>query len=170
MKKHLFLTGGKQVGKSTLLRALLRAANAQYSGFETRPLLIDGLRRGFYLHGFVPLAPEENDCIFSVRLGLRQSVPVLETFEQNGVALLEKSLASPAPYLLMDEIGKHEQNAPRFLKAIHDCLDSEKRVLGVLQQGDYPLFAQLQNREDVQIITVTAQNRDALLPDLLAFL
>ena len=73
-KRHLFLTGEKQVGKSTLLRELIRREGLSCGGFETRPLTADGVRRGFLLHSLLPMPPYENDCVISVRLGERRSV------------------------------------------------------------------------------------------------
>ena len=42
--KHLFLTGEKQVGKSTLLRRLLGELGLAPAGFETRLWMQDGMR------------------------------------------------------------------------------------------------------------------------------
>ena len=56
-KRHLFLTGEKQVGKSTLLRELLRRAGLSCGGFEPRPLMADGVRRGFILPSLLPMPP-----------------------------------------------------------------------------------------------------------------
>ena len=138
-KRHLFLTGEKQVGKSTLLRELIRREGLSCSGFETRPLMADGVRRGFLLHSLLPMPPYENDCVISVRLGERRSVPVLPAFEENGVAMLRRSL------------------------------DSGRRVLGVLQCCDAPLVRQIAAREDVLLLTVTPENREQLPPLLAAW-
>ena len=80
-KRHLFLTGERQVGKSTLLRALIAQASLACAGFETKPFFVDGERRGFVMHGLVPMPPFENDCVISVRLGERRTAPVLPAFE-----------------------------------------------------------------------------------------
>ena len=130
-KRHLFLTGEKQVGKSTLLRELIRREGLSCGGFETRPLTADGVRRGFLLHSLLPMPPYENDCVISVRLGERRSVPVLSAFEENGVAMLRRSLDSGLPFLLMDELGKSERDAETFCRQVLSCLDSGRRVLGV---------------------------------------
>ena len=71
-KRHLFLTGARQVGKSTLLRALIARESLACAGFETKPLCVDGERRGFIMHGLVPMPPFVNDCVISVRLGERR--------------------------------------------------------------------------------------------------
>lgn len=164
--RHLFLTGEKQTGKSTLLRRLIDACALECSGFETRPFFLDGQRRGFTLHGRVDIPPYENDCIVCVRTAQRRSVPVLSVFEENGVSILQRSLASPAPYLLMDELGKLERDAHGFCTQVLSCLDSEKNVLGVLQKCESPLIEQIKSRGDVAVITVTPENRDELFLSL----
>lgn len=168
IRRHLFLTGEKQVGKSTLLRRLIDACALDCAGFETQALFLNGERRGFTLHGRVGMPPLENDCVVCVRVAQRRSVPVLPVFEENGVAILRRSLASPSPYILMDELGKLERDAQGFCGQVLTCLDGEKRVLGVLQQCDSPLIAQIKARGDVTVITVTQDNRDALLDRLRA--
>lgn len=167
MMKHLFLTGEKQVGKSTLLRQLMEEKRLDCTGFETRPFYENGERKGFVLHGRVDMPAFENDCIVSVRIAQRKSVPVLPVFEENGVSILRQSLGSTSPYLLMDELGKLEAQAGSFCQQVLDCLDGEKRVIGVLQQCESPLIKAIRDRGDVEIVTVTQENRDSLLEELL---
>lgn len=167
IRRHLFLTGAKQVGKSTLLRRLIEARGLDCSGFETRPFFIEGQRRGFLLHGRTELPPFANDCICCVRMQERRSVAVEEVFDQNGVLILEKSLASSSPYLIMDELGKLEGGAAGFCSRVLAALDSDKRVLGVLQQCDAPLVNAIKARKDVTVLTVTPENRDELYQQLL---
>lgn len=162
IRRHLFLTGERRVGKSTLLRRLIEARGLSCAGFETRAFFLSGERRGFTLHGLVDMPPYENDCVVCVRVGERKSVPVLPVFEQNGVAILQRSLEAPAPFLLMDELGRLERDASRFCAQAFACLDGEKRVLGVLQQCDAPLIEAIRRREDVSVVTVTQENREEL--------
>lgn len=168
IKRHLFLTGAKQVGKSTLLRRLIQEKSLDCAGFETRVFFIDGERRGFTLHGHVEMPPYENDCIVCARIGEKLSVPVPQTFNTNGVAILRRSLDAPAPFLLMDELGKLERSADAFCAQVLATLDGEKRVLGVLQKCESPLIDAITARHDVTVLTVTEENRDALLHELLA--
>ena len=162
LKRHLFLTGDKQVGKSTLLRRLIDARSLECSGFETRAFFLNGERRGFTLHGRVDMPPFENDCIVCVRVAQRKSVPVPDVFSVNGVQILHKSLESAAPYLLMDELGKLECGEEAFCAQVMKTLDGSKRVLGVLQKCDSPLIDAIMAREDVTVLTVTQENREDL--------
>ena len=166
LRRHIFLTGARQVGKSTLLRRLIERRGLVCAGFETQPIYLNGERRGFTLHGRVNMPPYENDCIVCVRVGERRSVPVLPVFEENGVDILRRSLESPAPWLLMDELGRLEREATRFGAQVLACLDSPKRVLGVLQSCDAPLVRAVRAREDVSVLEVTPENREALLETL----
>lgn len=167
IRRHLFLTGDKQVGKSTLLRRFIEAKRLECAGFETQAFYLNGERRGFTLHGRVDMPPYENDCICCARIEEKKSVPVLPVFEENGVAILKKSLASPAPHILMDELGRLEKQAGTFVDQIFTCLDSDKRILGVLQKCSSDHVEAILRREDVTVLTVTAENRDELLMQLI---
>jgi len=164
--QHVFLTGAKQVGKSTLLRRLIDFKGLDCTGFETRAFFIGEERRGFTLHGRVDMPPYENDCICCVRMEQRKSVAVPEVFDQNGAEILSRSVASPSPYILMDELGRLESQAERFCTAVLAALESGKRVLGVLQMCDAPLIEAIKARQDVTVLTVTEENRDEVLARL----
>lgn len=163
LRRHLFLTGDKQVGKSTLLRRLIEARHLDCSGFETQAFFLNGERRGFTLHGRVDMPPYRNDCICCARIEEKRAVPVLPVFEENGVLILKRSLASPAPFLLMDELGRLEREASGFIAQVEACLDADKRVLGVLQKCSSAHVARIAQRADVTVLTVTPENHDELL-------
>ena len=169
LRRHLFLTGDKQVGKSTLLRRLIEIRQLDCTGFETQAFFLGGERRGFTLHGRVDMPPYQNDCICCARIEEKRAVPVLPVFEENGVLILQRSLASSAPYILMDELGRLERQADGFIAQLDACLDSGKRVLGVLQKCSSEHVARIAQREDVTVLTVTPENRDALLEMLTAY-
>ena len=168
LRRHLFLTGDKQVGKSTLLRRLIEARHLDCSGFETQAFFLNGERRGFTLHGRVDMPPYRNDCICCARIEEKRAVPVLPVFEESGVLILKRSLASPAPFLLMDELGRLEREASGFIAQVEACLDADKRVLGVLQKCNSAHVARIAQREDVTVLTVTPENRDELFEMLLS--
>ena len=166
IKKHLFLTGDKQVGKSTLLRRLIDARQIDCAGFETQAFYLNGERRGFTLHGRVDMPPYENDCICCARIGEQKAAPVMETFSQNGVSILQKSLEDAKAFILMDEIGRLESRSEAFCAQVLKTLDADKRVLGVLQKCGSALVNQIMSREDVTVITVTPENREELFEAL----
>ena len=167
IRKHLFLTGDKQVGKSTLLRKLIETRNLTCTGFETQAFYLNGERRGFTLHGRVDMPPYENDCICCARIEAKRSVPVLPVFNENGARMLQASRQASCPIILMDELGRLEREAYAFIDEIYACLDSDKRVLGVLQKCSSEHVEVISKREDVTVITVTSENREELFKQLL---
>ncbi len=167
IRKHLFLTGDRQVGKSTLLRRLIEAKHLDCTGFETQAFELNSVRRGFTFHGRVEMPPYQNDCVCCVRVEEKRSVPVLPVFEENGVSILQKSIASPSPIILMDELGRLERHATGFIDHVYVCLDSGKRCIGVLQKGGAQHVQAIAAREDVTVITVTPENREVLFEALM---
>lgn len=155
--KHLFLTGHKQVGKSTVLRRLLEGRDAAIGGFRTVRIRLED---GASIHMVRPGETEYTDenRIFSRRKGVLQIDP--EDFDRIGCGLLAE--AGNYDLVLMDELGPAEGDSARFRQAVLDTLDGEVPVYGVLQAADSEFLADISAREDVQVVTVTEENRDDL--------
>ena len=156
--KHLFLTGRKQVGKSTVLGRLLEGRDEVLGGFRTKRVRTEGGADVYMLPptGEVGFLPE--NLLFRRRAGKLELDPA--AFDRLGSAMLEKS--RDAGLLLMDELGPTELEAHGFQQAVRTALDSGPPVYGVLQQADSPFLAQIAAREDVCVITVTEENREDL--------
>nr|WP_275891428.1 nucleoside-triphosphatase [Ruminococcus sp. OA3] len=166
---HIFLTGEKQVGKSTILNRVFEKMAVRPTGYQTFPLFINSQRKGNYLHGLNGIPPYENDSPISIRVEERKSVPLTETFETLGVKILEEALESDA-WMLADEVGKLERDANEFQKAFFRCLDEKPVVLGVLQKTDMPFVKAIIEREDVSVLEVTVENREAVFRKILNIL
>ncbi|MDO4483297.1 MAG: nucleoside-triphosphatase [Clostridia bacterium] len=164
--KHLFLTGRKQVGKSTLLNKVMEACGLDVTGFRTCPIYIGEAKRGYSMHAFCDVPDWMNDFIICARVGEQRIVAVPDAFDRNGTALLQACRRENKRWFLMDEIGKAENKSPAYCHEILDILDSDIHVLGILQDCRSELVAQIKAREDVWLITVDEENRDTLLPDI----
>ena len=72
--RHIFLTGEKQVGKSTLWAKTLERSGIRPTGFQTLEYLVNGCFRGYRLHCLGPV-PEQfgNDVPISVATNVRMS-------------------------------------------------------------------------------------------------
>lgn len=164
---HIFLTGEKQIGKSTLLKKIRTFLSEEFklseTGYETRPYYVEGIQKGFVLHGLAEPEGYENDCPITVRIGESKMTPVTETFEVPGVQLLEHSLKERKDSLMvLDEIGKAERKATGFQRKLWECLDQMEFVAGVLQKTDHTFVRAIAERPDVKVYTVTKENRDEL--------
>lgn len=165
--RHIFLTGEKQVGKSTLWRKVLAQSGITPSGFQTLEYLVNNSFRGYRLHCLGPV-PEQfgNDVPISVFLRRKCHLPVPESFNLYGSELLRLA-REQGGYIMMDELGIFEKDASAFRQAVVDCLNSDCHVLGVLQKADDPYLDAILNRSDVLVFTVTKENRDTLVQPLL---
>lgn len=160
--KHLFLTGPKQIGKSTALRALLDGRDMILGGFRTQRVRVEG---GADIYMLPPTGDDgyvEENILFRRRRGQLQVEP--EKFDSLGGKMLAQSAG--ADLILMDELGPTEAEAYGFQKAVLTALDGEIPVYGVLQMADSRFLDQIMARDDVCVVTVTEENRNTL-PQLL---
>lgn len=161
--KNLFLTGRPGVGKTTLIVKLLRVLEGEVGGFFTREIRERGQRVGFKIQDL--RGPEgvmaHIDHPSPQRVS-RYGVDV-RTLEAIAVPALERALRE-SDWVVMDELGRMELYSRAFQEMVLRVLESPKRVVGVIQQSSNPFLNAIRQRQDVQIFTVTLDNRDPLLP------
>ena len=155
--EHLFLTGRKGVGKSTLLRALLEGK--RLGGFLT--LRVEGVFDRPSIH-LLRAASAERPAPENLVCFCGEQRP--ERFDLLGVAALADT--ADCQVIVMDELGPAEAAAQRFQAAVLAALDGEKPVYGVLQQADSAFLRRVAAHPRVWVVTVTEENRDALRQQL----
>ena len=151
MQPHIFFTGEKGVGKSTLVAALLRGKR-KIGGFRT--VKKDG---AVYL-----LRPDEEIAAENRMFFCRQTQDAASRFDVHGCAALEM----PAEVIVMDELGSREENAMAFQAAVFRVLDGDTPVVGVLQRADSSFLRRVAEHPKVRLIEVTRENRDTLYREL----
>ena len=149
--EHLFLTGEKGVGKSTLARHLL--AGHTPCGFRT--VRVTGVmdRPSVHLLPAVGGEAAADNLLFCCG----ECDP--SRFDTLGTAALSQRSGD---VLLMDELGPAESQAAVFCGAVLAALDGEKPVCGVLQQVDSAFLRRVAAHPRVRVVTVTEENRDTL--------
>lgn len=164
--KHIFLTGEKGVGKSTLLKRLLDGCSKETSGYVTLPYRINGVQKGYYMHSLTPVGEYENDSPVMIRRSEKKMTAIPQTFETLGISVIEAALSSLDKIAVLDELGKAEKHAPLFQQAVFHLLDEHNLVLGVLQKGAGDFVEAAASRPDVEVYEVTEENRENLYPVL----
>ena len=165
----LFLTGARQVGKSTALRKALAASGTRFKGVMTRFDARHGERKLYLLPYSVSDAlpeelPESHVC---ARMGAGGRQADTAVFDTLGVRLLREAAADPeTDILVIDELGFLEGSAGAFKNAVCEVLRGGKPVLGVVREGlgawsEAPLG---------EIIEVTEGNRDEIPGEILEWL
>ena len=144
--QHIFFTGEKGAGKSTLVNALLWGKE-NIGGFRTvkQSGAVYLLRPG-------EAAWEDN------RLFRCGEAADPERFNALGCAALSGDFLC----IVMDELGPHEENAAAFQAAVLAALDGDVPVIGVLQKADTAFLHRVATHPNVRLIEVTRENRDAL--------
>ena len=170
MKRHIFLTGDIQVGKSTIIQKYIEA-HPEYcvGGFRT-VWKKERWNNKNTIHIVPALKLEE--LTERNRVGLREGVfpdrtatDYPEVFNTAGVILL--SHPEEHDLIIMDEIGIGENEAMAFQKAVLSVLDSDVPVLGVVRDKPGVLTDAVRNHPNVQTVVVTVENRENVLKELL---
>ena len=152
---HLFLTGQKGAGKSTLIRGLLAEETGRLGGFFT--VRHEG---GVYL---LPAAKERTFTPESLLFRCGHGGDPAR-FDDLGCAALADTAG--CRLLVMDELGPHEEAALRFQAAVFRTLDGGTPILGVLQQAQSQFLDRIAHHPRVTVLTVTEENRNTLAAEL----
>ncbi|KAG5194563.1 hypothetical protein R6Z07F_019127 [Ovis aries] len=181
MARHVFLTGPPGVGKTTLIQKateVLKSSGVPVDGFYTEEVRQGGRRIGFDVVtlsgirgplsriGSEPL-PGKREC----RVG--QYVVDLTSFEQLALPVLRNAGASGRPgqsICVIDEVGKMELFSQPFIQAVRQALSTPGTVvLGTIpipKGKPLALVEEIRTRKDVKVFSVTKENRNHLLPEI----
>ncbi len=69
--------------------------------------------------------------------------------------------------IIIDEIGKMECLSDKFKKILKEILDSEKWMIATIALKGSGLIAEIKEREDIRLFTITQSNRNSLLSEIL---
>ncbi|XP_068423237.1 cancer-related nucleoside-triphosphatase homolog isoform X2 [Clinocottus analis] len=185
MFKHVFLTGPPGVGKTTLVQKACEAlvsSGAAAEGFYTEEVREGGRRVGFD----VVTVTGERGHLSRIRdvagssHGRRehtvgQYVVDLPSFENLALPLFRNvgiAERGGRKVFVIDEIGKMELFSQSFVRAVRQTLDSSScSILGTIpisKGKPLALVEEVRSRRDVKVFTVSKENRNAILQDILA--
>ena len=166
---HIFLTGEKQVGKSTLVSAVLSSVGMKFSGLRSISVFDEKNDRNVYL---VPAngGDDEPTALAGVCSNRHITERYPEVFDDVGCRLLD--FDEDTRLVVIDEIGSMERDARRYSDRIMSLLDrTDIRILGVLQKKtDSNLAQAIRKHPNVRMIEVTEENRDDLVPVIIGLL
>jgi nucleoside-triphosphatase len=163
---RLLLEARPGAGKTTAFRRLadlLRASGDAVAGFTTEELREGGRRVGFAVESI----DGERQTLAHVdlpgppRVG-RYGVD-LEAFERVAMPSLE---APRGGVVLIDELGKMEFASERFRDAVAKLIGRPVALAATVQAARHPFTDALKRRPEVELIRLTASNRDALPAEL----
>lgn len=157
--KNVFITGEKQIGKSTLIKKVIQEMNLKPSGFVTLPYEINQKNKGHYLHSLVDSGEYENDIPISIKHRKEAVLPVPWTFDVFGTYVLQKSRTDASTSILMDELGVLEESAEHFKAEVFACLNCHKRIVGIIKKAESHFLNHIREREDCLVLELANHNR-----------
>jgi nucleoside-triphosphatase THEP1 len=158
-KKNLLFTGEPGCGKSTLIEKIVKGLSVPARGFFTREMREGGRRTGFSIttldgkHGILA----RKGLVSKKRVG--GYGVCIEDIER---ILIPSMVPVEDELIVIDEIGRMECCSPLFRETLLTVLESENRVVGSIALHGGSFIEEIRRRNDVEIVRVTEQNRDAL--------
>lgn len=161
-KRHLFITGYRQVGKTTLFNKILPIIEEKgkplhgltsYMVPKTAVMLRDNITGA---EGAVGIY-----CPEKATVG-KNMIPHSDGFFAVGIPAMEKALISESRWVTIDELGFLESGETGFQQAVKDVLD-KKQVLAVirkLEKGKVLFIDELIERDDVFILDLDNYDKE----------
>lgn len=166
MGKALLLTGRPGIGKTTAIQRLLELLPCRAGGFFTQEIREAGVRKGFK----IVLLDRTEAVLSHVDIKSRFKVGKygvdVGALDRVGVAAVRRAI-NEADCIVIDEIGSMELLSEAFRQAVLEAIDSGKLVIGTITERHHPWVEKLKKRPEVEVVRLTASNRD-VLPESLA--
>jgi len=166
MKTAYLLTGKPGVGKTTLIKEVVKALGSKAGGFYTQEIRVNGIRRGFKI---VTLDGKEATLAHvTIRTGNRVSKYGVDTegLDDIGIAALQKALLYK-DLVVIDEIGKMELFSPKFKETVLKIIRSNKKVLGTVTLQPSAWTDALKQKPQVNVVNLTRANYQEVLKDVI---
>ncbi len=169
MIKNIFITGKPGVGKTTLIKEILRKLKIEARGFFTQEIREKGERVGFKIVTLTGkrgiLAKKGLKTIYQVsKYGV-----LLNDLEKIGLKEIEEAIGKNF-LIVIDEVGKMELFSQKFKKVILAALNSENKVLGTIMLKKDPFADQIKKRKDTKVFYLKKENREKIKREIIQWL
>jgi len=148
----IFLTGEKQIGKSTIIDTVIASNLFSISGFRTKK------DKDLYMY---PASAPFKKFIKVAYFMDNKMIPDTVAFNEYGSYLLQ--LIDKNDLVIMDELGYLEEDAHKFINSVMDIVNSDINILGVIRSNIPNWTKEIIKKSDVTFISVTPENRDELV-------
>ena len=165
---HILIVGSNGVGKSTLIRRLLKTVSLPVCGFYTKKEApaCAGSAEPVYIHGVSGERTYTQDNLVGTCTDHR-STRFPEAFERAAHYLRGIPAGS---IVVMDELGVMESDAPAFCAAVLQCLDGDNLVIASVRDKKSPFLDRVRAHPKAKCFFIRPENADALFLEVKAFM
>ncbi|MBR2423026.1 MAG: hypothetical protein IKB09_11880 [Oscillospiraceae bacterium] len=167
---HALIVGDRGVGKSTLIRRVLKELNCPVFGYETKKeeALEDPLRGcPIYIYDAGTPHIQTPDNLIGYHRE-QNTAAITAAFERYAPRLM---LTVPGNSVVeLDEIGFLEAKSETFCQAVLQLLNRNKPVIAAVKNKEHPFLNTIREHPNVYCFYITPKNRDALYEEVLEFM
>ena len=165
MKIRVGITGKPKIGKSTIIKEVIRRLKVEgmvVGGMLTSDIHERGRRVGFSIEDIT-------SGVMGILAHVHQEAPKVGKYGVNlidldsiGANSIKDAVASPdIAVIFVDEIGPMELKSMRFIAAVEEAIKSDKHlIVSVHQRSEHELVRWI--KRNFEIIVVTEENRDEI--------
>jgi nucleoside-triphosphatase len=166
---NVLLTGYPRVGKTTVIQKVIEKIDKPIAGFFTEEIRDDRKKRvGFLVRG---ISTKKEETLAHVNLPKTRRVAKygvsVENFEE---VALEEMKKERKKLIIIDEIGKMELFSKKFKEELLQLLEQGKVLGTITMRGGGQFVRNIKKRKDVELLTVTKENRNNLPSKILQLL
>ena len=163
--KNVLLTGKPGIGKTTLIKKVIDHLKEKVGGFYTEEIREGGQRKGFKIR---TLDGEEG---ILAHKGIKSAYRVgsygvnLRDLDNLAWSSVKRAVEGKE-VVVIDEIGKMELYSKKFREAVIEALGIPKPVVATIGAQHHKFLDRIKARDDVELITITLDNRDKLAEEI----
>lgn len=164
--KHLLIIGRPGAGKTTLIKHLTAALRGQpVDGFITEELRESEARTGFWL------SPLDGRQVLLAHRQLNSGTSVgpykvnTAILEEVGIPVLKRAVLQ-AKLVFLDELGRMELSSDKFRQAVQEVFNKASTIVATGSVSPIDFLEAIKRRKDVEIIPLTAANREVVEEEL----
>ena len=167
---HALIVGDRGVGKSTLIRRVLKELNRPVFGYETKKEEFpEESVRGCPIYNNDAGKPHcqtaENFIGFHRDTDFDAFTAAFDRYAPKLTASVPEDAI-----VKLDETGFLEAKSEAFCQGVLHLMDGNRPVIAAVKNRDIPFLKQLREHPNARCFTITPENRDALYEEVLAFM